>query len=63
MANMSTGRPIESEESMSLCREILLLWTVGFSGQCHPKEFGGLIGVGGYTGIWMEVRKVLVLPL
>ena len=56
MANTSTGRPINCNEGMASCQEVLLLWTVGFNGQCHPGEFGGLIGEGGYTGLWMEVR-------
>ena len=57
MANLSAEEqgPTDCSRGMAVCQEILLLWTVGINGLCHPGEFGGLIGEGGYTGIWMEV--------
>ena len=49
--------PVDCLGSMGACQEVLVLWAVGMKGMCYPDEFGGLIGEGGYVGIWMEVMQ------
>ena len=58
MANISSATPVDCGNGMGVCQEVMLLWTVGLNGMCHPDAFGGLVGEGGYTGIWMEVCEI-----
>ena len=58
MADMFKDTPGASNcsDGMGVCKEILFMWTVGVNGICHPQEFGGLIGEGGFVGIYLEVN-------
>ena len=38
------------------CSEMILLWTVGLNGMCHPDAYGALIGQGGFKGFLMQVQ-------
>lgn len=56
-ANETAGGPgYDCQDGMVDCQEIVFLWAVGLNGQCHPKEYGGLLGEGGYTGIVLELH-------
>ena len=43
-------------EGMKACDVIITIWAVGVNGICYPDTYGYLLGEGGFTGIWIEVR-------
>jgi len=51
---LTSDSPSDCSNSMFDCNELVMVWGVGFSGDCFPQEYGTLIGEGGYTGIYME---------
>ena len=37
--------------------EFLAWWGDGMDGMCFPQDAGALVGEGGFTGIFLEVRN------
>lgn len=48
--------PFKCNMAVTGCQPILALWSKGYDGECHSKEYGFPVGTGGYNSVLLQLH-------